>query len=179
MLIRGIASISRWDGSTKVARSDATFAGDIISDLRTKKNTLSVWYADSPESINDAVVAIALGRTSVSKVVALSLDEEDLDFMEIKMDCELGLAPGASEEILKRHRNMLEIDYKRLGLLSRYMLNLCRDKKKRIEKSEPEMVQLLYDYISNNRINIKKINSELKKKLKEKLEKKIGKELGW
>ena len=54
MLIRGIASLARWDGSTFVRRPDATTAGDVISDLRTQNNTLSVWRADSQEDINDA-----------------------------------------------------------------------------------------------------------------------------
>ena len=43
MLIRSIASLARWDGTTIVNRPDATIAGDVISDLRTQSNTLSVW----------------------------------------------------------------------------------------------------------------------------------------
>ena len=76
MLIRSIASLSRWDGTTVVNRQDATTAGDVISDLRTQNNTLSVWRADSDEDINDAIVAMSLNRNDVSKMIALLLDED-------------------------------------------------------------------------------------------------------
>lgn len=161
MLIRGIASVSRWDGSTRVARGDATTAGDVISDLRTTRNTLSVWNAENNDAVDDAVVAIALGRTSISKVVALQLDESELNKMEIYLKDEPGKANGAIDAIKNNHRNMLEIDYKRLGLLSNYMLNLCSKGKFRIQKSESEVAHLIKRYIDEDKIKADEMGEDL------------------
>lgn len=161
MLIRGIASVSRWDGSTRVTRDDATTAGDVISDLRTTQNTLSVWNAETNDAVDDAVVAIALGRTSISKVVALQLDEAELNRMEIYLKDEPGKANGAIDAIKNNHRNMLEIDYKRLGLLSNYMLDLCRKGEFRIQKSESEVAHLIKRYIDEDKIKADEMGEDL------------------
>ena len=161
MLIRGIASVSRWDGSTKVARDDASTAGDVISDLRTTRNTLSVWNAETDDAVDDAVVAIALNRTAVSKVVALQLDEAELNKMKIYLKNEPGKANGAIDAIKNNHRNMLEIDYKRLGLLSDYMLGLCSKGNSRIQKSESEVAHLIKRYIDEDKIKADEMGEDL------------------
>lgn len=166
MLIRGIASLSRWDGTTIVHRPDATTAGDVISDLRTQNNTLSVWRADSPEDINDALVAMSLNRTDVSKIIALLLDENDLLEMQINTsDKNPGIAPGAVETIKQKHRDLMEIDYKRLGELSDYMLRIVHDKTKRVEITKPNLKKLLEQYREENKIVLDEMNNDLRKKL--------------
>ena len=166
MLIRSIASLARWDGSTVVNRPDATTAGDVISDLRTQSNTLSVWRADSQEDINDAIVAMSLNRTDVSKMIALLLDENDLSAMQITSSAENpGKAPGAVESIKNKHRDLVEIDYKRLGILSDYMMKIVHDKVRRIEISKPSLIKLLIQYKEGNKIILDDMNSDLRKKL--------------
>ena len=78
-----ISSISRWDGSRSVNRKDAFICGDAISDLRTTNNELSVWKADTQEDIEDAIVALALNRDSVSKLSYFLLEEDELEKIEI------------------------------------------------------------------------------------------------
>ena len=166
MLIRGIASLSRWDGSTIVSRPDATTAGDVISDLRTQSNKLSVWRADSGEDINDALVALSLNRTEVQKVIALLLDENDLKAMQIDYSDKLpGKAPGAIDSIKKKHRDLLEIDYKRLGFLSDYMMSIVHNKERRVELSKPSIMRLLEEYKIEGKIKVEEMNEELRTKL--------------
>ena len=166
MLIRGIASLARWDGTTVVNREDATTAGDVISDLRTQSNTLSVWQADTPEDINDALVAMSLNRSDVSKMIALLLDEKDLSAMQIDFsDAIPGKAPGAVESIKNKHRDLLEIDYKRLGVLSDYMMKVVHDKDKRIEITKPNLKKLLIQYKDGNKIIPDEMNADLREKL--------------
>lgn len=166
MLIRSIASLARWDGTTVVNRPDATIAGDVISDLRTQSNTLSVWCADSQEDINDAIVAMSLNRTDVSKMIALLLDENDLAAMQITSSSENpGKAPGAVESIKKKHRDLVEIDYKRLGELSEYMMRVVHDKARRIEISKPNLKKLLIQYKEGNKIILDEMNVDLRGKL--------------
>ena len=164
MLIRSIASLARWDGTTVVNRPDATIAGDVISDLRTQRNTLSVWCADSQEDINDAIVAMSLNRTDVAKMIALLLDENDLAAMQITSSSENpGKAPGAVESIKNKHRDLVEIDYKRLGELSEYMMKVVHDKARRIEISKPNL--LLIQYKEGNKIILDEMNTDLRDKL--------------
>ena len=166
MLIRGIASLSRWDGSTHVNRPSPSIAGDVIADLRTQGNKLSVWLANNDDDIEDAVVAITLNRDKVSKVVALLLDEKELKNMEIDLsDSEMGSAPGAVEAIKKKHRDLIEIDYKCLGCLSEHMMKLTHDRSKRKEFSEKEIKKLLESYRKENKID----PTEMKKSLLEDL----------
>lgn len=166
MLIRSIASLARWDGTTVVNRPDATIAGDVISDLRTQGNTLSVWCADSKEDINDAIVAMSLNRTDVSKMIALLLDEKDLAAMQISFSSDNpGKAPGAVDSIKNKHRDLVEIDYKRLGELSDYMMKVVHDKAKRIEISKPNLKKLLIQYKEGNKIILDEMNTDLRVKL--------------
>ena len=166
MLIRSIASLARWDGTTVVNRPDATIAGDVISDLRTQRNTLSVWCADSQEDINDAIVAMSLNRTDVAKMIALLLDEDDLAAMQITSSSENpGKAPGAVDSIKNKHRDLVEIDYKRLGELSEYMMKVVHDKARRIEISKPNLKKLLIEYKDRNKIILDEMNKDLRDKL--------------
>jgi len=167
MLIIGIATLARWDARTVVNREDATTAGDVISDLRTQSNTLSVWRADSPEDINDAIVAMSLNRTDISKMIALLLDEEDLSAMKIEFSATIpGKAPGAVASIKNKHRDLLEIDYKRLGVLSDYMMKVVHDKDKRVEITKPNLKKLLIQYKEGNKIIPDEMNADLREKLK-------------
>ena len=164
-LIRGIASLARWDGSTFVNRPDATTAGDVISDLRTHNNTLSVWCADSQEDINDAIVAMSLNRTDVSKMIALILDEAELAAMQIELsNSQPGKAPGAIESIKQKHRDLVEIDYKRLGELSDYMLRIVQNKDMRVELTKPTLTKLLEQYKAGHKIVLDE-NSKITKKI--------------
>ena len=166
MLIRSIASLARWDGTTVVNRPDATIAGDVISDLRTQRNTLSVWCADSQEDINDAIVAMSLNRTDVAKMIALLLNENDLAAMQITSSSENpGKAPGAVDSIKNKHRDLVEIDYKRLGELSEYMMKVVHDKARRIEISKPNLKKLLIEYKDRNKIILDEMNKDLRDKL--------------
>ena len=167
MLIRSIASLARWDGTTVVNRPDATIAGDVISDLRTQSNTLSVWRADTQEDINDAIIAMSLNRTDVSKMIALLLDENDLASMQITSSSEIpGKAPGAIESIKKKHRDLVEIDYKRLGELSKYMMSVVHNKARIIEITKPNLIKLLIEYKEGKKIILDEMNANLREKLK-------------
>ena len=76
-----------------------------------------------------------------------------------------GKAPGAIEDIKKKHRDLVEIDYKRLGVLSNYMLKIVHDKSKRIEVSKPNMKKLLEQYRDGEKIILDEMNDDLRNNL--------------
>ena len=167
MLIRLISSISKWDGSSVVNREDPSICGDAISDLRTSNNRLSVWKADSDEDINDAIVALALNRDNVSKINYLLLEEEKLADIEIEIaDDQPGKAAGLDETILGKHRDLIELDYIRLGYLAQYMVNLAQKEENQKVVSKSEVKILLDRYKDEKKIEQGLVNNKLKKNLK-------------
>ena len=167
MLIRMISNISRWDGTNKVNRHDASICGDAIADLRTTENRLSVWRANSEEDIDDDIVALALNRDAVSKLSYVLLKEEALAELEIDIaDDKLGNASGLENTILEKHRDLIEIDYIRLGFLADYMTKLVRDDMTCVVKSKNDVKNLLNKYKNENKIEIDRVKPSLKQDLK-------------
>ncbi|MCM1030287.1 MAG: hypothetical protein NC410_02420 [Oscillibacter sp.] len=167
MLIRLISNISKWDGSTLINRKDPSICGDAISDLRTSRNRLSVWKADSQDDIDDAIVALALNRDNVSKINYLILKEEELAKLEIEIaDDHPGEAAGLNETLLKKHRDLIEIDYIRLGWLAQYMIDLAKVEHNQKVVSKADVKKLLEKYKDEQKIQPELVNGKLKENLK-------------
>lgn len=165
MVIRGLLYPNKWDPVKDVYRDDAFLAGDNVTELRTSKNMLSVWLANSAEDIEDAFAALALGKDKPCKMVGYLLDEEDLQALQIDtLDNEKGQAMGAADSILDKHRNLVEIDYWRLGYLAQYMVKLSKDKSRQVIKTKDEVVEILNRY-KGNKIAPDKVKDKLKENL--------------
>lgn len=167
MVFRLISSISKWDGSSTVNRKDPSICGDAISDLRTKDNKISVWLADSSEDINDAIVALALGRDNVSKMNYLILHEDKLAELEIEIaNDQLGEVAGlVDKNLLQKHRNLIDIDYVRLGGLAQYMVDLAKIDSNQKVISRSDVKKLLEKYKSEHKIEPSLIGEKLKENL--------------
>lgn len=165
MIIRKIDAITKWNGPKAVKRPDPTVPGDTLSELKTKDNKLSVWLANTQEDIEDAVAALSLSRDNADRLCLLLLDEKRLSEIdiEVKFD-EEGDAQGASEEILKKHRNLIELDHKRLGLLAEYMIEQASDSNNRKTYTESNVRSILEKY-KDTKIESKKVKDNISKKL--------------
>lgn len=165
MVIRGLLYPNKWEPVKDVKRDDAFLAGDNVTELRTTKNMLSVWLANDKVDIEDAIAALALSKDKPCKMVGYLLDEKELEVLEIEtLNNEKGQAMGAADSILDKHRNLVEIDYWRLGYLAQYMVNLSKDKDRQVVKTKDEVIEIL------NRYKGKKIAPDkVKEKLKENL----------
>lgn len=165
LLIRMLSSIHKWDGSVTINRRDATICGDAIGDLRTVQNKLSVWKGDTEEDINDAIVALALNRDDVCKIDYLILEEDKIAKMAINIvDDQPGRADGLNNDdaILLKHRDLVEIDYKRLGLLAKYMTDIAKIEKNRKSMTKKEVKDLLNKYKDESRIQLDSMNKKLR-----------------
>lgn len=168
MLLRMISSLNKWDAnSNPIEREDASYPADSVTDLKTTRNKLSVWKANSDAETNDAIVAMALGRTSIDKLCFVYLDETELSKIGIEaIQDEPGLAPGmAKPEVLNRHMNLQHLDYMRLGNLTGYIFNQI-DSENCIIKTKKELVNLLASYKENGIVTLANMNDQLKKSLK-------------
>lgn len=162
-----LSNINKWDGSKKINRPDAFINGDTLSDLRTTDNSLSVWKADTSEDLNDALVALALNRDKVDKIAYCFLDETILNRIEIQLSGEKqGAGPGLDSVILSKHRDLIDLDFWRLGYLAEYMLSLLNDTNNQKVISRLNVKHLLVDYKDAGKIDITKMNPKLKADLK-------------
>lgn len=165
MIIRKIDAITKWNNPKPVNRRDPTVPGDTFSELKTKDNKLSVWLANSEEDIEDAVVALSLSRDNTDRLCFLLLDEERLSSFDITVsNDEIGNAQGASEEILKKHRNLVELDHKRLGQLAEYMIQQANNTNNRKTFTETMVKSILNKY-KGTKIEVQKVKENILQKL--------------
>lgn len=167
MLIRMIANVGRWDGSKPVHREDATIWGDAVTDLKTTSNKLSTWLGDTKEDLEDAIVALALSRSDVQKMSYMVLDEAVLKKLGIDLVKSMGESPGLIKSIREtKHRDLLELDIKRLEMLSQYMIDLAKTPAfADWNKTKEEVRELLEKYKNEKKINPNKVNKSLKENL--------------
>lgn len=167
MLIRMLSNIHKWDGSVTINREDASICGDAIGDLRTTNNRLSVWKVENQEDIEDAIVALALNRDDVCKIDYLILDEKDIAAMKIEIvDDQLGVAAGLNPSILQKHRDLVEIDYTRLGLLAQYMTEIAKIVENPKIFTKGQIKSLLIRYKEECKIQPEQMGGKLREKLK-------------
>lgn len=166
MIVRKVDSISRWDSPKEVKRQDRTIPGDTLSELRTKENKLSVWLANTEEDIEDAVAALSLSRDGAKKLVMVVLNEQELAELDIEVVADqLGEAQGASASILQKHRNLVELDHKRLGMLAEYMIRQAKDQSNRKTYTEAKVKAILNRYKEESKIDVGSVKKNISEKL--------------
>ena len=90
----------------------------------------------------------------------------DLEKIHIKIsDEKKGEAAGLDNSILNKHRDLIEIDYWRLGFLAEYMTELAKDKKNRADFSEKRVKTLLEKYKMEKKIIPEQVKEQLRTKL--------------
>lgn len=165
MILRKIDAITKWNTPKSVNRPDPTVPGDTLSELKTKENKLSVWLANTEEDIEDAVAALSLSKDDTDRMCLLLLDEEKLSSFDIAvLSDQEGDAQGASKEILKKHRNLVELDHKRLGQLAEYMIQQANDTNSRKTFSEVKVKNILNKY-KGTKIEPQKVKENIIRKL--------------
>ncbi len=172
MLIRKYDKPALWNGTLKeLYKGSLFFADGIFSELKTTNNTLSVWVvenANDQKEIDSVVGALALGRETVQKISFMILSKEKMDKLGIPITTELGDAPGLEEEdeLRKRHRNLSELDYYRMGYVIELMTSVAHgeeDGMKCESRSRKEVFDILYDLIEvQKRVDMSKMNEKLK-----------------
>ena len=170
MLIRKIKSIGCWDPNTfkkKIHRDDATTPGDAIADLKTDQNGLSVWFTPDldDKNIYPVIAAIAINRDTIQKVTYVVLDEKRLQSLGIEHKQISGIAPGiVDEDILNRHFDLIDIDYKRLGLLADYIQELITNKAGKTI-NDKQLEEYINQMIENDQINVDNLKVGIKNSL--------------
>ena len=163
MLLRKIASKKRWDINDvpkQIPRKKALFSGDAISDLRTRGNTISVWHTPDleKENIKDILAVMALNCDKIDRVVYVALEEEELERRGISTKPVMGDCPAITDQnILNRHRDIVEVDFWHLGLLAEYIYDLIKAGHVYSAKVT-DIKSYIADIIALNKLDITKLN---------------------
>lgn len=166
ILMRKISGISKWDGTNEVHRCDQFICGDALGDLKTTQNALSVWKADDETDIEDAIVALALSRDKVDKIYGVNMDSDVLKDKGIAFEENPGEAPGMKKEILDKHRDLVELDFWRVGYIAEYMTNLVKENGPQIRFSAKKVRDLMEKYKEEDKLNLDEMKPKLKIDLK-------------
>lgn len=168
MLIRIVSSMVKWGNSEFMNRPDALLNGDAITDLRTQGNALSVWRVkDDLSDINDVIAASAVSRDRLDKVCYLTIEESDLSSLELEMSKVKGDVQGVVDDILVKHRDILDIDYWRIGYLTQYLMDRANssDESKRRAVAAKDVKSIVKDYVNRSLIDVCKVNNRIKSEL--------------
>lgn len=176
--IRRINSINHWDVRQMDLYKGSFSTGDILfSELKTDKNTLSLWSYQDDQEISDLLVAIALGRDSIQKLVYVIMDDEGIEKMGIPCKPERGDADGLkSENILMKHVNLTNIDFWRLGYVAEYLCELTQNNATHSCITENELFKLIRSRVEGGMVIVDEMNEKMRLSYQRHLEKEQAKE---
>lgn len=138
--------------------------GDILfSELKTEKNTLSIWGFNDDSEIDDLVVAIALSRRHIQKLVYVIMDDEKISKLGIPLVPERGDADGMiNEEILNKHVNLEKIDFWRLGYVADYLCDLVKDDNSHKTVTEKTLFALIKNCVNAGTVVVDQMSDAMR-----------------
>ena len=78
--LRMISNMNHWDRDKMDLYPNCFSTGDILlSDLKTTKNTLSLWKFEDEQEKNDLIVAMAMSRQHIQKLVYVVMDDDGIN----------------------------------------------------------------------------------------------------
>ena len=163
--LRMISNMNHWDINKMNLYPNCFSSGDILlSDLKTNRNTLSLWKYEDEQEKNDLIVAMAMSRHHIQKLVYVMMDDNGIKKREIPLEDELGNADGiVDKKILEKHVNMTKIDFWRLGYVAEYLFDLVKEDNGHDFVTEKQLYQMIKERVNNGIIDIEQMNECLRK----------------
>lgn len=162
MLVR-MLNMSKWDHDC--IRQRKLYYGDAISDLKCSQNTLSVWKADNSQEIEDAVLALALGREAIQKMAIVILDESNI-LKKYKVTIKETLGNVPIVRLQNRHRDLADVDYWCLGFIAEHIGDQLNSPSNYKIYTKKEIEQLIKEALKQDSDLINNINPKLRENLK-------------
>ena len=162
--LRMISSINHWDKNKMDLYPNCFSTGDILfSELKTEKNTLSLWGFSDDTEIDDLVVAIALSRQHIQKLVYVIMDDEKINKLGIPLVPERGDADGmVNEAILNKHVNLAKIDFWRLGYVADYLCDLVKEDNTHNTVTEKRLFALIKDSVNAGTVVVDQMSDAMR-----------------
>jgi hypothetical protein len=111
---------TKWN-KCDVIKGIGVIPADLITkDLRTKSNTLSLWYADAEVCIEDAVLALVSSCTGIDSIDIVKIDRESIE----RKNFSLMQTEGNTGYLAYRdkHYDLIKLTYGSLGSFAELIL---------------------------------------------------------
>lgn len=155
-LIRKIES-QKWK-QTDIFNGADVSADAITGSLRTTGNTLSLWEVYSEEEINEAILAIVSHFDKADTIDIVKIKPSDLEEKSLEYERTEGLT--AYEPFKKRHFNIKNLSYEKLGSVADIIVTCLRDKAElRIRRKE--IKDLIINSIEDGKIKKENLKQKL------------------
>jgi hypothetical protein len=163
LLVRKI-NRSKWPKEEDLEKIHVTqLKADMMADLRTSSDKLSIWEINEETEANDIIMALATGakvsNTSTTNVVLL--DMEALTAANLLIEENESEGDTAITELRKFHRNIINLDVGSLMKLVDLIIDALK-KKKVARLTEKKVKSRLLQAIKEKKVNTKYLSSKLR-----------------
>ena len=136
MFVRVISELKRW---SRITGRDTLLPADCFFDIKTSRNTLSLWKVEEQEEGFEQFVVIAtLGKSTLSKISYVLISEEELDAQGLQYQQDL---PGcqyineANSDFISHHFDIVNISQEEYIKIANIIM-------KKIEEEKIEVLSL-------------------------------------
>jgi len=145
LLIRKFAK-SKWKVE-QLDNNDDIGSDALTSCLRTTGNTLSVWQVETQEEVSKGILAIVSNQDRIETIDIIKLDPAEL--LEKNIDIEVTDGDSVVESLVKSHRDLSNLTYKKMGIIKDFMIEGIRNNlTQRVNRAQ--QIELLKDAIKND-----------------------------
>lgn len=139
------------------------------TEFRTTEGSLSTWIIESLDKINEAVLAIAITSSKISRMDIIIIDTDLLSKHQLEFKQTYAGTQIAVPDLQDTHYDILNISVEKLAVCTEvYQTIVCEDpdcEKYIIRLAAGEVKDILREAFRNKRIDESKIPSNLKEEL--------------
>lgn len=167
-----VRKLNKRENVTKMCSStdiDSILADGPVGEFRTKNGTLSTWKIDSLEDIENAVLAIAVTSSKLTRMDFIIINTDILDSRGLKYENTYAGQDIAVPDLQDSHYDIVEVTLKKLydcSFVYRIIQSDDNDDGKFIVRyAEREIKDLLKKAYSENRIDLEILSDSIKQAL--------------
>ena len=159
-LLRAIHKPRWYDDPRPPWLAEGEAPADVLDDLRTKQNELSVWLVREDESnVDEVVTALATNRNSLDKVDYALIDEATVG--ELGIDMQESPANTPFHAVNAWHRDLIELSAGKVARLANAMFSRPR----RTRVTEARVRRLVRAAVSAQKIELTDLRDSIRAKI--------------
>ncbi len=171
-LVRKLNKRDCLDALLKNDNIEETLADVPTSEFRTKEGALSTWIINSIDELDNAVLAMAVSSTKITKMDFIIIDTKLLDEMELEYKQTHAGMEIPIDDLQDTHYDIIGISLKKLVECAKVYRTILSNEDSEEEKyivrvTEAEIKEKLKKAILDNRVDKSKANKPLKALIEE------------
>lgn len=167
-----VRKLAKRDKLTELCQKDNIediYADIPTTEFRTKKGTLSTWHINSLDELNEAVLAIAVSSSEITKMDFIIIDTSLLEKYALEYKQTYAGQDIAIPDLQNTHYDVINISIGKLVECTKLYRDIISDdpdgEKYVIRFAAGEIKDLLKEAVKNNRVDREKASKKLKEEL--------------